>query len=225
MNRTHARIVLALAIVLSLTAFAQTGRAAGPATTTPAAPAVVPTKIGIIDIQTAILASNEGQRDFEALQKRFDPKNAELKQRNDEIEALKKQLQTQGDKMNEEARNNLVRQVEQKQTALKRFVEDTQNEIRIQQGDLGNSILQKMYKTLAKYAQDNGYAVVIDVSNQQTTPVLWAANGVNITQAVVQAYNVESGVPAPPKPAAAGPNAPSATRPAAKPAPTPTKPQ
>jgi outer membrane protein len=224
MNRTHARIALALAVALSLTAFAQTGRAASsPASpASPAAPAVAPTKIGIVNMQMAILASNEGQRDFEALQKRFDPKNVELKNRNDEIDNLKKQLQTQGDKMNEEARANLVRQIEAKQTALKRFVEDTQGEIRTQQSDLGNSIGAKLYKTLSKYATDHGYAVVIDVSNEQNTNVLWAANGVNITQAIVDAYNTESGVPAPPKPAAGAPSAPSATRPAPKPATQPT---
>lgn len=229
MNRTYARIALALAVVLSLTAFAQTTRAAASPAGPAAAPAVAPTKIGIVNMQMAILASNEGQRDFEALQKRFDPKNIELKNRNDEIENLKKQLQTQGDKMNEDARNNLVRQVEAKQTALKRFVEDTQGEIRTQQADLGNSIGQKIYKSLAKYATDHGYAVVIDVSNEQNTNVLWAANGVNITQAVVDAYNTESGVPAQPKPAAGAPAAPSATRPATKPATppttTPTKPR
>src|SRR4051812_7998472 len=203
MNRSYARFALVLALAFSFTALAQTRAAASPApASSAAAPSVQPGKIGIINIKGAIVASNEGQRDFEALQKRFDPKNTELKTRNDEIETLKKQLQTQGDKMNEEARNGLVRQIDQKQTALKRFVEDTQGEIRTQQADVGNSIGQKMYKTLAKYATDNGYAVVIDVSNQQSSPVLWAAQGTNITQPVVEAYNVESGVPAPPKPAA-----------------------
>src|SRR5438477_6703036 len=106
MNRTYARLALTLAIALSVTALAQTS----PAAASPAAPSVPSAtagKIGIINIKGAIVASNEGQRDFEALQKRFDPKNSELKSRNDEVEGLKKQLQTQGDKMNEEARNTL----------------------------------------------------------------------------------------------------------------------
>src|SRR3954468_22877260 len=99
MNRTYARLALVLAIALSVTALAQTSRAAAsptsPAASAPA-PSVTPGRIGIINIKGAIVASNEGQRDFEALQKRFDPKNSELKTRNDEFEGLKKQLQTQG---------------------------------------------------------------------------------------------------------------------------------
>jgi outer membrane protein len=221
MNRTHARFALVLALALSLTAFAQTGRAASSA----AAPASAPTagttgKVGIINIKGAIVASNEGQRDFEALQKKFDPKNAELKTRNDEIEGLKKQLQTQGDKMNEENRTALIRQIDAKQTALKRFIDDTQAELAAQQNDLARNIGTKMLKTLDKYARDNNFALIMDYSGEQSS-VLWAGAGVDITQAVVEAYNQESGVPAQPK-SASTPAAPSATRP---PASTPTKPR
>jgi outer membrane protein len=217
MNRTYARLALVLAIALSVTALAQTSRAAA-APASPA-PSVNAGKIGIINIKGAIVASNEGQRDFEALQKRFDPKNSELKSRNDEVEGLKKQLQTQGDKMNEEARNGLVRQIESKQTALKRFVEDTQADLNAQQNELARSIGSKLIKTLDKYAKDNGFALILDYSTEQSG-VLWVGQGVDITKDVVDAYNTESGVPAQPKSAA--PSAPSATKPAAKPAPTTT---
>ncbi len=220
MNRTYARIALVVAIALSLTALAQTGRAASSPPSTPAAsPAGTGSmgKIGIINIKAAIVACNEGQRDFEALQKKFDPKNAELKTRNDEIEGLKKQLQTQGDKMNEENRTALIRQIDAKQTALKRFVDDTQADLSAQQNDLARNIGQKMLKTLDKYARDNNFALIMDYSGEQSG-VLWAGAGVDITQAVIDAYNTESGVAAQPK---AAPAAPSATRP---PASTPTKP-
>ena len=221
MNRTYARIALVVALAFSVTALAQTGRAASPSTPASAgSPGAGATgKIGIINIKAAIVACNEGQRDFEALQKKFDPKNAELKTRNDEIEGLKKQLQTQGDKMNEENRTALVRQIDAKQTALKRFIDDTQADLGAQQNDLARNIGQKLLKSLDKYARDNNFALIMDYSGEQSG-VLWAGQGVDITQAVIDAYNTESGVPAPAKSAAA-PSAPSSSRP---PASTPTKP-
>ncbi len=39
--------------------------------------------------------------------------------------------------------------------------------------------------------------LVLDVSQQQS-PVLYAPDSTNITKAVIDAYNVKSGVPAPP---------------------------
>jgi len=58
---------------------------------------------------------------------------------------------------------------------------------------------------LEKYANDNGYAVVMDVSSPQT-PVLYAHPGTVITKGLIDAYNAGSPV-APPaaKPAANAP--------------------
>ncbi len=121
-----------LALVLTMTGLAQTGSTAHTAAPTPS-PAASATpiaagpggvKVGIIDIQQAIIGTNEGARDFEALQKKFEPRRTELANLNTEIENLKKQLNTQGDKMNEEAHASLVKTIESKQKSLQRSAED-----------------------------------------------------------------------------------------------------
>ena len=195
MKFKQTRIVLALAAVLSVGALAQTGAAATPAPSVPAAASATP-KIGIINMQQAILASNEGRRDFESLQKKFEPKQTELKGMNDEVEGLKKQLNTQGDKLNDEARANLVKTIESKQKSLQRSLEDAQGDFQSQQNDILNRVGQKMMEVLDKYAKDNGYTMILDVSNPQS-PVLWAGASSDVTKAIVDAYNTQSGVAAP----------------------------
>jgi outer membrane protein len=190
---------------------AQSAPAAAPAaansTTTAAATPASSIKVGIIDIQQAIVATNEGARDFEALQKKFEPKKNELAGLNTEVENLKKQLQTQGDKMNEEARNTLVKSIETKQKSLQRSVEDAQNEYQQQQNEIAQRILQKMAPVIDKYAKANGYGLLFDSSNPWPQgPLLWATSGVDLTKTIVDAYNAQSGVappPTPPKPAGA----------------------
>ncbi len=192
---------------LGLAAFAQAPAA-------PAASAPGPTKIGIINIQAAIMASNEGQRDFQSLEKKFEPKRTELQNANADLEKKKNQLQTQGDKLNEAARADLVKQIEAQQKTLQRSFEDAQSDWTNQQNEIANRIGQKMLEVLEKYATQNGYSVVLDVSSQQS-PVLWASAATNITKPVVDAYNAQSGVPAPPTTAAApAPPKPPATAPA-----------
>ncbi|MBV9086767.1 MAG: OmpH family outer membrane protein [Acidobacteria bacterium] len=194
MTRKLAGFVV-FAVILTLTAFAQTGNAA-PTPTPTAAPAGA-TRIGIINIQQAIVASNEGQRDLEQLQKKFEPRQAELQKLNSEVEDLKKQLQTQGDKLNEETRLNLQKNLEAKQKTLQRNLEDAQNDAQQQQGELFNRIGQKMMGVLEKYAKSNGYSLIVDVSSPQS-PVLWAdLASTDVTKAIVDAYNAQSGVPAP----------------------------
>ncbi|HTV64163.1 MAG TPA: OmpH family outer membrane protein [Bryocella sp.] len=199
MKRTFIGIAV-LALVLVTVSLAQSA----PATSSAASTAPGGIKVGIIDIQQAIVATNEGTRDFEALQKKFEPRKNELAGLNTEVENLKKQLNAQGDKMNEEARATLVKSIETKQKSLQRQVEDAQNDYQQQQNEIATRILQKMSPVIDKYAKANGYGLLIDSSNPWPQgPVLWATAAVDLTKNIVDAYNAQSGVAAPPKPAGA----------------------
>src|SRR6266478_6827137 len=184
------------------------------------------TRMGTINVEQAIFATNEGQRDFEVLSKKLEPKQNELKGMNDEVESLKKQLNTQGEKLNDESRGTLVKQIESKQKSLDRQVQDAREDAQNQQNEIAQKILQKMAPIVVKYANDNGFGVIIDTSNPWPNgPVLWAGPSVDITKPIVDAYNAQSGVPAPTRPAAgARPNIPgpkpTTTTPAPKPATT-----
>lgn len=212
MKRTFVSTVV-LTVILAIAGFAQSSPAAKPAT--PTAPSTgtslataSPTgsvKVGIIDIQQAIVGTNEGARDFEALQKKFEPKRTELSAQNTEIETLKKQLNDQGPKMNDEARSNLMKSIETKQKSLQRAAEDAQADYQQQQNEIAQRILQKMAPVIDKYAKSNGYGLLFDSSNPWPQgPLLWATAGVDLTKTIVDAYNSQSGVaplPAGTKPA------------------------
>jgi outer membrane protein len=218
------RSVLAIALFSIISAWAQTGGAATPsapsaAAASPAAASTTGTKVGTINVEAAVFGSNEGRRDADALQKKLEPKQNELKGQNDELEALQKQLQTQSDKLNDEAKATLVKQIETKKKSLDRAVQDFQEDGQNQGKEIFSRILQKMAPTIVKYAQDNGFQLIVDTSNQwPQSQVLWSGEGVDITKAIVDSYNTSSGVPAPA--AAAKPPAPkpAAPKPAAKPA-------
>jgi outer membrane protein len=199
---------LGLSIVLSASALAQTGGAAVPQSAAPAAGhggISTTAKIGIVNIQDAIIATNEGKKEFDALQTRFQPKQNDLKALNDEVENLKKDLQAKSDKLNEDERGKQVKNLETKQKALQRNYEDAQNEFQQAEQEVVNRIGGKMLNVLEKYAKNNNYAVILDVSNPQT-PVLWASQGTNITKELVDAYNAEAPMAAPSaKPPAAQP--------------------
>jgi len=229
MTSKFLRCLTLTAFTFSLAAVAQTGSpsaalpaapsAAVPSTAGPMATSAGGTKIGTINVEQAIFASNEGQRDFDALSKKLEPKQNELKGLNDEVDNLKKQLNTQGEKLNEQARATLVKQIEQKQKSLERAVQDARDDAQNQQNEIAQRILQKMAPLLVKYAGDNGFGVIIDTSNPWPNgPVLWAGPSVDITKPVVEAYNVQSGVPAPARPVTAPKPTGAATKPAVPPA-------
>jgi outer membrane protein len=244
MTSKFLRFVLAIAFSLSIAAMAQTGTAAAtpaaaaaaPAAAPTAAPAAAPatgTRVGTINIEQAIVATNEGRRDFDALSKKLEPKQTELKNTSDEIEGLKKQFSTQEGKLNDEARASLQKQIETKQKAFERSVQDAREEAQSQQNEIAQRILQKLAPVLVKYAGGNGFGMIIDTSQPWPQgPVVWYGEAVDITRPVVEAYNAQSGVPAPPPGTGTGakPVTRPATTPATKPAapattPPPAKPQ
>ena len=225
MTSKFLRSVLAIAVFSMISAWAQTSGAATPAApsaasaapvSAAASPSTPGTKVGTINVEAAVFGSNEGRRDADALTKKLEPKQNELKAQNEELEGLQKQLQTQGDKLNEEAKTTLVKQIETKKKSLDRSVQDFQEDGQAQGKEIFGRILNKMAPTIVKYAQDNGFQLIVDTSNQwPQSQVLWSGEGVDITKAIVDAYNVSSGVPAP---------APTAKAPATKPASTTPKP-
>jgi len=162
------------------------------------------TKVGIIDIQQAIIRSNEGQRDFAALSQKFDPIRTDLERQNKELEDLKKQLQAQQDKLNDETRANMVKDIDRRTKDLQRKFEDANADFQQQQNEIAQRIGQKMMQVVDKYAKDNAFSLILDIGGQ-ASPVIWAAPTIDVTQAIIDQYNTVSGVPAQPKPAAPAP--------------------
>jgi outer membrane protein len=134
----------------------------------------------------------------------------------------------------EDQKQTLMRDIDQRTKSFNRQVEDAQAELDQEQGRVLNELGGKLLAVLDKYAKDNGYAVILDVS-QQNTPVLFAANGIDVTQDVVALYDKNSPAAAPgasggaaAAPAATGAGAPATSAGAggapARPAPGTTKP-
>jgi outer membrane protein len=225
----RAGAVLGLSVVLAPFALSQAASAAAPAQTAPPdAPSAAPanagglqlkatgTKVGTINIEQAIFASNEGQRDFQALSKKFEPKQDELKTQSEELDGLQKQLAAQQDKLNDESRDKLMKQIEGKKKAFDRAQQDAQEDFQSQQGEIGNRILTKMAPLIVKYAADHEFGLILDTSQQwPRSPVLWNGPAVDITQPIVEAYNTQSGVPAPAAPAKKPTTTGAVTKPAA----------
>ena len=178
----------AMALGMSMLANAQA------ATTTP-------TKVGIIHIQNAILATKDGQKAANALQSKFSPTKSQIDKMQNDVLQVEDKLKKGSQTLSDEARQQLMRDRDQKATALKRATEDAQAEVEQEEGKIMQELGQRVMQVVAKYANENGFAIIIDVSSQQT-PVLWAANGIDITKEIVDLYDK---------------NAPAATAPATKP--------
>ena len=166
-----------------------------------------PPKVAILNIQAAIAQCTEGQEAAKVLRDKFAPKRAELEKSQREITDLQNQLKNQEKTLSEEARNKLLRTMDDKTRVFNRSNEDATTEFQQAEQDAINEIGRKMLAVISDHAQKNGYTIVLDISSPQT-PVLYADSGIDITEKIIELYNGKSKTTSTAEPA----------KPAAKPA-------
>ena len=192
----------------------------------PAAVSAPPTKVAVIQIQAALAATKEGQKAAADLEVKLSPRKKDLDGKQAEIKDLQEKLQRGGNTLSDVAKEELTRNIDTKTKSYNRQLEDAQAELEQEQQKVVGTLGQKMMAVIDKYAQQNGFAIVLDVSSQNT-PVLYASNTVDITKDVIDLYDktVFTPTPAATGPAAARPSTTPAVRPAATPSPAAAAPK
>ena len=215
MNRT---LVLVSALGAGLATSAGWAQTSGPQATAapatapaaaaaaPVAPQAIPAKIALIAFEQAVFATNEGQRAVQDVQKKYEPKKAQIDTLAQEVDSLKKQLQSAPATLSDEERASRLKAIDTKEKQLNRDAEDAQTAYNADLQESYAKVAQKVSVTTKQYVAQNGFTLLLDVSNQQSA-VMWASQNTDVTQAVVDSYNKTSGLAAPP------PSAPSASRP------------
>jgi outer membrane protein len=195
-------------------------KAAPEAPPPPVAPTAYPAKIALIALNQAVQATNEGQKAYADLLKKYEPKKTQIQAEATEVDTLKKQLQAAPATLPEDERASRLKTIDTKDKQLQRDADDAQTSFSSDLQDALGKVAQKFYPVLLKYVEENGYTLLINVSDseQAPTPVLWTRRDPNadISEAVIAAYNAVSKVAAP---APEAPSAPAAARP--KPSTTP----
>ncbi len=159
------------------------------------------TKVGIININAAIANTKDGQKSIQELETRFAPRKKELEKKQQAISALQAQLQKGGTVLGDDQKRKLMGDIDVQTKSYNRDLEDASQELEQEQQKIFQELGGKMMSVIDKYAKEKSYSLILDVSSQQT-PVLYAANEVDITKDIIEAYDKGGPVPtAPAKPA------------------------
>jgi outer membrane protein len=152
-----------------------------------APPAAAGTKIAYVNMQGAILGTKDGQKAQQDLNAKFAPRKSELEKKQTDLSSMQDQLRKGSATMSDDAKAKLNNDLTNGQKVLQRDGEDFEAEVNQEEQKVMGDLWQKMMDVVVKYAQQNGYQMVIDVSNQQT--VIWADPSINITAECVKLYD------------------------------------
>jgi outer membrane protein len=152
-------------------------------------------KIGVINLQMAITGTKDGQKAGNEMQARFNPRKVEFEQRQSDIGKLQEQLSRGGTTLSEEERARLTREIDQKTKALNRDTEDARTELDQAEQKIMNELGGGIMAVIDKYAKDNGYVLVLDISSPQT-PVVYRSDSIEITKDIIELYDKRASSPA-----------------------------
>jgi outer membrane protein len=170
-------------------------------------------KVGVINVQVAITSTSEGKQAAAELQSQFAPRQSDLDGLRRQIEDIQTRLRTGASTLSDDEKARLSREGDQLSRQFQRKQQDSQDDFNEAQREVVDRIGRKMIDVLDKYSKENGYGVIFDTS-AQNTPVVYAANQIDVTQEIIRLYDqnypvkagaAKSAPKAAPKPAPATP--------------------
>lgn len=190
-------VILTMALALAGPVWAQTK--AAPAHSAAADDA--PMRVGVINIQEAIAATDAGKQASKELQSKFAPRQTSINNLAKQMQSLQQRIQAGANTLSDSEKNNLEFQYQELSRNYQREQQEYQADAQDAQTDAMDAIGEKMMPLINRYAAQHNLGVVLDTSSSSNT-VLYAANAVIITNAIVRLYNTQYPVKSAAAPAA-----------------------
>jgi len=146
------------------------------------------TKVGVIQVQAALTGTKDGQKAVAEYQSRVAPKVKEMERKRAEIQELQDKLSKGSSAMAQAAKDDLARTIDTKTKSYNRDMEDAQAEAQTEERKMLEELSGKMQAVIEKYAQANGYTLLLDVSNQNTN-VIWISTSIDVTKDIIDLYD------------------------------------
>jgi len=149
-----------------------------------ATPALAEMKLAYVDVQRALGECNAGKKAKADLQGRLQSVEQRLQRQQDEVQALKNEIEKKGMLMQEEQRNNMRDQYAEKLKNFERTFKDSREELQRKDSEVTGKIVHDLAQVIRNLGEKSGYTLVFEKST-----VLWGAPGIDITDEVIRAYN------------------------------------
>jgi len=175
-------LIVSILVLITIPAFAQ-------------APAQAPAGgIAVIDVQKVVSNSEVGKKALAEVKALKDKKQAEIDQRQGSLQAMQEKLEKEKDILSPEAQEKRKGEIQKQYTDLKRFREDSEQEIQGRLGAALKGMEEQVLPIIQKLGNDRGYSMI--VSRDQ---VIYFNGKSDITDEVIRLFNEQATAPATPK--------------------------
>jgi outer membrane protein len=139
-------------------------------------------KVAVVNVQKAMLDSDEMKKVSADIEAKYKPRQDELQKMQAELQNIQNQLQNP--KITPQQQNDLSLQGQRKQRDAQRISDDLQQQFDADRQDILAKAAQKMQDIVKKLAEDKGYDVILDISQ-----TLYFKPALDVTTDALAAYN------------------------------------
>ena len=142
-------------------------------------------KVAVLNYSAVIRESSAGKRLFGELEQKVAARRTQFEQKSNEISTLQRQLVEQTASLNPDAQRALTKNIDSKNTQLKRDQEDAQKEIGEMQQQIVRQIADQLRPVVEKYAQDQKISLIVNLSQE----VFFVNPAIEITQEIIEQFD------------------------------------
>ncbi len=168
-------------------------------------------KVAVVDVQRAVMQTEDGLRAQATLKKLFDSRQQELNKRQQELGKQKEDIDKQAKVLSQGALQKKVDDWQKQMVELQQTFVEYNKELEKKQKELTDPIFERVVASIKRIAGTDGYDLIVDRAT-----VAFSRSDLDLTDRVIQLANGGSSSPAPGAGSAA-PKAPTAPAGSAKP--------
>lgn len=150
--------------------------------------AAAETRIAVVDVQHAVMQTEDGIRAQATLKKLFDRRQQELDAKQTELQRAREDIEKQSRVLSRESLQKRMEDWQRQMVELQTVFVDYNKELQKKQGELTGPILKKMMLIVGRIAKKSGYEIIFD---KQAAPYVRA--DLDLTEQVIQLYNTGGG--------------------------------
>jgi outer membrane protein len=170
--RIPASLVLAAALALPVSLAAKT------------AAAQQMMKVAVVDVQRAVMQTEDGLRAQATLKKLFDSRQQELNKKQNELQKQKEEIDKQSKVLSQQALQKKVDDWQKQMLELQGTFVEYNKELEKKQRELQDPILERVMATIKRIAGTDGYDLIVDRAT-----VAFSRSDLDLTDRVIQLAN------------------------------------
>jgi outer membrane protein len=141
-------------------------------------------KLAVVDVQRAVMETEDGLRAQATLKKFFDKRQQELDAKQTELQKQREEIEKQSKVLSQQALQKRMEDWQKQMVELQTVFVEYNKELQKKQGELTQPIYGKVVALLRRLATQDGYDAILE---KQAVPYM--RNDLDLTDRVIQMYN------------------------------------